>query len=457
MQLLDRKDYRFSFFDGMCAHVYGTLVSGVFLTGFALYLNLSEFMIGLLAAIPYLVTLVQLPGSYYICRNGCRKKVAFRAAAAARLLWLPILFLGLTPQFGPTANSLLIVAVFLVSHAFAQVSYLAWLSWTSDLVPDEIRGTFFGTRNMLCGAAGIAAVLIFGNLVDIFEQQRRFDLAAGVPVAAAVVFGLLSLHYMNRIAESPPSPEPPSGVLQKLSGPFKEANFRRFLLFAFTWNFAVYFAAPFFSLYYLRDLKYSYGFVALLTTVGSVLDLIGMQVWGSVSDKIKNKAVIRMAGWGVVFLPALWVMVRPADLVIPIVLQIVSGGFWSGVNLCTHNLLLRLSPQAGKVWFISAYSIVAGLGAAIAPIIGGVVLMVLNAHGTSGGAGGWISGAAGGWIPLHYIFIASTVMRLLSLQLLGWVREPQENSLRQALRKFNGRLRGLRPFLNRTVRRVRQG
>ncbi len=449
MQLLDRKDYRFSFFDGMCAHVYGTLISGVFLTGFALYLNLGEFMIGLLAAIPYLVTLFQLPGSYYICRNGCRKKVAYRAAAVARLLWLPILFLGLMPVLGQTANGLLIIAIYLVSHAFAQVSYLAWLSWTSDLVPDEIRGTFFGTRNMLCGAAGIATVLIFGNLVDILKQHPGgSDMALGVPFLAAVIFGLLSLHFMNRISDRAPAPETPSGVLHKLSGPFKEPNFRRFLLFAFTWNFAVYFAAPFFSLYYLRDLKYSYGFVALLTTVGSVLDLVGMQVWGRLSDKVKNKAVIRFSGWGVVFLPALWVAVQPDDVGIPIVLQIISGGFWSGVNLCTHNMLLRISPQAGKVWFISAYSIIAGLGAALAPMIGGVVLMVLNARSPVSGPGGLI--------PLHYVFIASTAMRILSLQIFGWVREPQENSLSQLLKNISplGRLHALRPFLNRTLRKA---
>jgi hypothetical protein len=456
MQLLHCKDYRFSFFDGMCAHVYGTLISGVFLTGFALYLQLSEFMIGLLAAIPALVTLFQLPGSYYICRNGGRKKVAYRAAAVARLLWLPLLAVGLAPVFGATTNGILFIAIFLVSHAFAQVSYLAWISWTSDLVPDEIRGTFFGKRNMLCGIAGIATVLVFGNLVDIFRQQLgRSDLAVGVPILAAVLFGMLSLHYMNRISECAPAPEPASGVLQKLAGPFREMNFRRFLLFAFSWNFSIFFAAPFFALYYLRDLNYSYGFVALLTTVGSVLDLIGMRVWGSISDKVKNKAVIRLAGWGVVFLPALWVVVRPEDVLIPIVLQIISGGFWSGVNLCTHNLLLRISPQAGKVWFISAYSITAGLGAALAPILAGVILTVLNTR--------LPAGPAGGLIPLHYIFLASTVMRILSLQLFGRVREPQENSLRQMLNNLGGIGRAgvalrmqalLRPLVNRRLRRA---
>ena len=363
MELLDRSDYRYSFFDGMYANVYGTLTNGVFLMGFALYLQMSPFMIGLLAAVPYLVTLVQLPGAYYICRRGGRKKIAYWTAAVARLLWLPMLAAGLLSFWGNTTHCLLVLALFLVSQAFSSVSYVAWLSWTSDLVPDEIRGSFFGTRNMLCGLAGIATVLIFGNLVDAIQKHTgNAPLSIGLPLLCAVVFGLFSLHYLNRIEEDGRPPETSGGFVQQLAQPFKERNFRRFLLAAFSWNFAVYFAAPFFALYYLRDLSYSYGFVAILSTTGAVVDMVSMQIWGLVSDRIKNKAVIRMAGWGVVFLPALWVFVRPGDVLVPILLQIISGGFWSGVNLCTSNLMLRISPQVGRVWFISAHSITSGIG-----------------------------------------------------------------------------------------------
>jgi hypothetical protein len=41
-----------SFGDGIFATVFATLTSGVFLTGFAIYLGMDEFAIGLLAAIP---------------------------------------------------------------------------------------------------------------------------------------------------------------------------------------------------------------------------------------------------------------------------------------------------------------------------------------------------------------------------------------------------------------------
>jgi MFS family permease len=185
-------------------------------------------------------------------------------------------------------------------------------------------------------------------------------------------------------------------------------------------------------------LKYSYGFVAVLTTACSVLDLVGMQVWGRVSDRVKNKAVICLAGWGVVFLPALWALVRPGDVIGPILLQLVSGGCWAGVNLCSNNLLLRISPQTGRVWFISAHSITAGLGAALAPMTAGLMLSVPHQ---------WFAGPAGGGAgPLHVIFIVSTVLRVLSLQLFNRVHEPEECGMGRIVRNLAG-IRRLRPRL----------
>jgi hypothetical protein len=44
----------------------------------------------------------------------------------------------------------------------------------------------------------------------------------------------------------------------------------------------------------MRELEYSYGFVALLSTVAAAVDLLAMKFWGALSDGIKNKAVIRV-------------------------------------------------------------------------------------------------------------------------------------------------------------------
>jgi len=63
LQLTD--DLRNSIYDGMFANAFATLTGGVFITGFALYLGMNNFMIGVVASMPFIVTVFQVPTSYH--------------------------------------------------------------------------------------------------------------------------------------------------------------------------------------------------------------------------------------------------------------------------------------------------------------------------------------------------------------------------------------------------------
>ena len=434
-----RSDIRNSTYDGMFAHMFATLTGGVFLTGFALHLGMSDLEIGLLAALPFLVTVFQLPASYLILTNGRRKGIAFWAALSARITWAPILIVALFPWHSSSNRVSLILVLIFLSYTFASISYVSWLSWMSDLVPEETRGRFFGTRNMLCGASGMIIMVIFGKLMDSFHGRSLGALPVGFTLTfgSALLFGIVSLSYIKRVSEpihGVAAPFQVSGYSKLLSTPFRNPNFRLFLSFAFLWGFSVYFASPFFTLYFLRELNYSYGFVASLGMLSAFADLVGMHIWGRISDRVKNKAVIGFAGWVAVFLPLAWVTVRPESLFMPVILHIVGGGFWAGINLCLNNLLLSISQKENRTFFLSTYNIMGGLGAATGPILSGFLLNAmgdLNLHFFT-------------WhiIPLQFIFLASTLFRMLSFQILRRVREPEEIGIGEAIRIIRS-VRGL--------------
>ena len=97
----------------------------------------------------------------------------------------------LLPISSSNMNPLTFLSLIFLSYAFASVSYVSWLSWMSDLVPDEIRGRFFGTRNMVCGAAGIAMMLqilrvvrepeeaTVGQVFRILRSVRGLNITSG--------------------------------------------------------------------------------------------------------------------------------------------------------------------------------------------------------------------------------------------------------------------------------------
>jgi len=429
MEFHSRNDLKNSIYDGLFANVFATLTGGVFLTGFALYLGMSDAMIGMLGSIPFLVTAFQLPASYFLGKNGGRKIVTCWGAAIGRFTWIPILIVAVIPYFSAQSKSLFILGLFFISHCCISISYVSWLSWISDLVPDSTRGKFFGSRNMICGIAGLLALIIFGNVLDFLKRHLSvgLPLGFGITFMAAVIFGMLSLYFLGRISE-PRIGKPADAVSfgKFINLPFREKNFRNFLIFRFCWSFSVYFASPFFTLYFLRYLKFSFGFVAVLNTVSACADLIGMQVWGRISDKVKNRPIIRFASWVAVFLPLAWVTVAPGAYVIPILLHLISGGFWAGINLSMNNLLLRISPRENKAIFLSIFNILAGLGAALGPILSGLALkfmadLDLRLLGRE-------------LAPLQLVFLTSTLLRLFSIQLFKRVHEPEEATVGELVR-----------------------
>ncbi len=431
-------DLKYSIYDGIFANIFATLTGGVFLTGFALYLGMNELMIGLVASMPFIVTVFQLPASYLISKTGKRKEISCWAAALARTIWIPIVIVTLVTFSSLSTKLLIILSLLFLSYTFISISYVSWLSWMSDLVPDESRGSFFGTRNMICGAAGMIVLVIFGRLLDTLNGHvlGGLPLGFGITFISAVCLGMLSLHFLSRVPEPGPDNQPAYNFSfsSQIQLPFRQPSFRSFLIFSLLWSFSVYFASPFFTLYFLRDLKFGYGFVATLGMLSSLADLIGMQLWGRISDRAQNKAIIHFAGWVAIFIPLAWVFAKPQSVVIPIMLHLAGGGFWAGINLCMNNLLLKISPQENKASFLSIYNIMGGIGAATGPIAGGLVLKYISELN--------LRLFSVTLLPLQALFITSTLLRLLSFQLFKYVHEPEEVTVGQMVRILRS-VRGL--------------
>jgi len=428
---------RYSIFDGMFANLFATLTGGVFLTGFALYLGMNEIQIGLLGAMPFLVTVFQLPAAYVVDRHGHRRAISTWCSLTARTLWVPILAVVLVPAPDPEVRIPIVLALVFLHYALGSVSFVSWLSWMSDLVPDRMRGIFFGTRNMIAGAASMVVMVVFGSLLDGLEKLSPAGMPLGfcVTFLSAVLFGWVSVGYLRRVSEpGHVRPQAPVDLSRHFLQPFRNRNFRRFLGFAFSWGFSVYFASPFFALYFLRDLGFGYGFVATMGMLSAFADLVGMRLWGKLSDTTKNKPIIHFAGWWAAFLPLAWCLVGPESVVLPIVIHVLGGGMWAGINLCANNLLLRISPREERALYVSTYSIAGGLGAALGPILAGALVQAM-------GRGpfdlfGWAI------LPLQVVFLVSTGLRLLSLQGIRRIREPEEFTMQRMLRILRG-VRGL--------------
>lgn len=71
--------------DGLTTQAMGTLTGGVFLVAFVLELGASNLVIGILAAIPPLAQLIQIPSIYLIEKYGSRRAICIYTTAISRV------------------------------------------------------------------------------------------------------------------------------------------------------------------------------------------------------------------------------------------------------------------------------------------------------------------------------------------------------------------------------------
>jgi hypothetical protein len=159
--------------DGIATQAMGTLTTGPFLVAFALHMGGSNFAIGLLAAIPFLTQLFQLPAVYLVEAVRRRRGICIVGESVSRLSLLVIAAAAFAPK-GQTAVALLVTGLFL--HAsFGAFAGCSWNSWMRDFVPQHRLGAIFAKRLLL--AAALSALLSFagGAFVDTWGRLVTLD------------------------------------------------------------------------------------------------------------------------------------------------------------------------------------------------------------------------------------------------------------------------------------------
>lgn len=364
--------------DGAYAQAVGALTAGVLLVGFALALGASNFVIGLLAAVPLLAQLVQVPTILLVERLRQRRRIAVFCLTASRLLLVP---LALLPFLEDTALALalLIVGVGL-SAALGAMAACSWNSWIHDLVPESILGQFFGRRQFYGTGLAMIIGLAAGYFVEWWARA-----GPGKPAFAWTTLFLLgalaaaaSTLYLARVPE--PRMAPPERKLHIrtiLSEPFHHQNFRRLIWFFGAWQFATNLAAPFFAVYLVRQLGYDMAFVIQMMIVSQLANLLVTRQWGNLADRFSNKAVLRVCAplyllcifaWTLVALPEQHAWSVP----LLVLLHLAMGFAAAGVNLASGNIGLKLAPRGRATSFLAAASLVNSIAAGIAPVVGGL-------------------------------------------------------------------------------------
>jgi MFS family permease len=361
--------------DALATQAIVSLTTGAFLVAFALEMGASNLTIGLLAAIPPLAQLIQIPSVQLVYKIRVRRAISFYACLVSRGFFLLI---ALSPLLLPHEWIVPVLLIGLLGYgAFAAICTCAWNSWMRDLIPVSDLGRFNAKRMAVATFLGMIVALAAAQYIDWFSRNFPTHPVLGYSIIFVIAFfvSLIDSYFISSIPE-PKMQTNGSGILSMILRPLADMNFKNLLRFLFWWNLAVNLAAPFFVVYMLRKLELSLLVVIALGILSQTFNLLFFNVWGRLSARFSNKSVLRVCGpvfMGCVFAWTFTSMPDKHFLTMPllVVLHILMGVSTAGTTLATFNIAMKLAPKEEATSYLAAASLANSLSSGIAPVIGG--------------------------------------------------------------------------------------
>lgn len=388
-----------------------------YITPFALALKATTQQVGLLASIPNLtMAFTQLAAPNLSEKAGSRKGLILPMVFAQALMWLPIL---LIPFFFEAGGIWWLIAFVTLSTVVGGLASPAWGSLMADLVPELMRGRYFAFRGRTMVFTTLAFSLFAGAVLQFFTNRGLAGFA--ILFGGALIFRLISFYFLTGMYEPQAARNTAnSHSLLYMITHLGSTNLGRFTIYFALIMFAANIAGPFFSVYMLRDLNFSYATYVMITSAHAVSNIIFQSFWGRRADRAGNMMVIKVTSVLLPFVPLIWMLNKNVFYLMGA--EVFSGLAWAGFNLSSINFVYDASEPENRTRQIALFNSLTGLAVFFGALIGGYLAPHLPAFlGYNMRSLMLISGIARGIIVILLLRIIMEVRQVPQMNFLRFI------------------------------------
>ena len=373
---------------------------GVAMTGYLKELGTSDFTFGILYAIGPLAAPMQLVTSYILERTRKRKLILIAGGIVQRMSWLPF---GLVPFFVPMEQPLLriwMVSLFMmVSAVLVPLVNVPFFSLAADLVPMNIRGSYFAVRSRVTTIFGVAGGILTAWLLDAFTGFNSYALVFTLSAIAGTLdiicfFGVKFPPMAERPektdktdkidktekTEKAEKADKSNRFTSIIYGVIKNKSYMRFIIFMTLWLFSTSLSGPFYLVYLRNTVVLSNTLITVLVQIlPSMCSIIIVRRWGRAIDSHGNKTIMQIANGILCFAPFLWIITPgnndAAAIIMVAVIGFMQGCLTSGFEIGANNIMLGHAPQVNRSMYIAVYfTTTSMLGTGLGNAMGGWLL-----------------------------------------------------------------------------------
>jgi MFS family permease len=371
-----------------------------YIVPYALALNANNVQVGFLSSFVGLFgSIAQIWGSKAVY-NKKRKSIIFVSVTLQATMWLLIVALGLLVWKGYINGiAALVLILFYTLYAFSgNFAGPSWFSMMGDLVSKKGRGEYFSKRNKITGFVALTATLLAAFVLDYFRNRNIVLLGFAIIFLTASLARFVSAYMFSKHYDPPTNMKKESyfGFWQFV----KKApsnNFGKFVIYVALINLVTNFAGPFFAVYMLKELNFSYTLFTIINISGTVFTILSLSFWGKIGDKYGNRKLLTIGSFIIPFAPLFWVFSgNPWYLIFTA--QLAAGLGWAAFNLAASNFIYDSVSRERRAICVAYYSILNGVGVFAGAIFGGLFAQYVHITFMN---------------VLLLIFLISAIMRIL--------------------------------------------
>jgi MFS family permease len=410
-----KRSLTFSIIDGSFFNIMDGFTTP-FIVPYALFLKASNLVISLLASVPDLFASVfQLSAIKANEAFKSRKLLIVAVVLFQALLWLPLMLIPKLFANGASGSMVLVFMVFI-----AMLGYFAsplWRGMMGDLVAEHERGSFFSKRNQIIAVVGFISTFAAGAILQHYSVNnalKGFTILFIVAFVARTFSGIFIflMHEKKSFSAKPAFMRKNTFTLKNFLKNLRKTDYGRFVLFVCFFRVAVSMAGPFFVVYELKYLGFTYMQFTLLCAAEILASFLLLGLWGKMNDNQGSKMVLLITGLLLPIFPLIYFF--SGNFYILLLASLLSGAVWGGFNLAVSNFMFDASTPDNRVRYVAYFNLLHGIAIFIGATGGGLLLRFLGDSVSSLKALFLISGLARLGVAL-FLFPALREMRIVQV------------------------------------------
>lgn len=382
-----RRSLNFIVLGNIMGNAHGLICGGgtAAMIGLVTELGANDMIFGIIAAIPHVAALLQLPFSVLVNRTHKRKKYMLTLGLFSRALWM---LFGLIPYILPMTSAMVqlwtIIFLMGISSCCGAVINVCWFPWFSDLTPIGIRGRFLSMRESILAAANVILGLVVANVLDALPADTRYAIIFLIGGAFGMM-DMLCFGFCEEVYSAPPQKQNIFGAVGQV---LKNKMFMKLVVMWTAWSFTANLSGVYLNPYSMNEMGLSFMQIMIFCNIASaVVGIFVMPKWGSMIDRFGCRNVMMITCVVASITPLFYLLSSPGNIWPTLLHNTIGAMFWCGANLASCNMQLSCSPNDTRPTHIAVFSCVTALaGVALGSVVGGALLESWNSKGLFTGA-----------------------------------------------------------------------